>query len=106
MEKEAGKAFAHYIRTDKSGARPIPEDLLNAWTERGWIIEPDVCGHLKKPADTVLDPFSGSGTVGAVALRHGRDYIGIELNPEYASLSERRIADDQPLMNLAEIILP
>ena len=40
---------------------------------------------------TVLDPFSGSGTTGAVACTMGRDYIGIELNPEYAAMSERRI---------------
>ena len=41
--------------------------------------------------ETVLDPFFGSGTVGEVALQHGREYIGIELNPEYCKLSERRI---------------
>jgi len=39
----------------------------------------------------VLDPFSGSGTTGVVACGLGRDYIGIELNPEYAAMSERRI---------------
>lgn len=39
----------------------------------------------------VLDPFSGSGTTGAVAVRMGRRYIGLELNPEYARLSETRI---------------
>lgn len=54
--------------------------------------------------DTVLDPFSGSGTVGVVALRHGRNYVGCELNPDYAALSERRIADDQPLMNTVEVL--
>jgi DNA modification methylase len=41
--------------------------------------------------DTVLDPFSGSGTTGEVALTHGRNYVGVELNPEYAALSEKRI---------------
>jgi DNA modification methylase len=41
--------------------------------------------------DTVLDPFSGSGTTGEVALKLGRNYVGCELNPDYASLSERRI---------------
>jgi DNA modification methylase len=46
---------------------------------------------------TVLDPFSGAGTTGLVALRLGRNYIGIELNPEYAAMSERRIREDAPL---------
>jgi DNA modification methylase len=43
--------------------------------------------------DTVLDPFSGSGTTGEVALTHGRNYVGVELNPEYAALSEKRISN-------------
>jgi site-specific DNA-methyltransferase (adenine-specific) len=43
--------------------------------------------------DTVLDPFSGSGTTGEVALTHGRNYFGIELNPEYAALSEKRLTN-------------
>tara|TARA_R110002167_G_scaffold93122_2_gene249848 strand:+ start:43897 stop:44739 length:843 start_codon:yes stop_codon:yes gene_type:complete len=41
--------------------------------------------------DLVLDPFAGSGTVGAVAKRHGRQFVGIELNPEYAALAAQRI---------------
>jgi DNA modification methylase len=44
-----------------------------------------------KEGDIVLDPFSGSGTTGAVALENGRNYIGLELNPEYANLSVNRI---------------
>ena len=44
-----------------------------------------------KEGDIVLDPFSGSGTTGEVALQHGRNYIGLELNPEYAKLSEKRL---------------
>lgn len=43
--------------------------------------------------DTVLDPFSGSGTTGEVALKFGRNYVGCELNPDYAKLSERRITE-------------
>jgi DNA modification methylase len=41
--------------------------------------------------DTVLDPFCGSGTVGVVACGLGRHFIGIELNPDYATMAERRI---------------
>jgi len=44
------------------------------------------------PADgTVLDPFSGAGTTGLVALEMGNRYIGIELNPEYNEIAKRRI---------------
>lgn len=47
---------------------------------------------------TVLDPFSGAGTTGVVAERFGRKYIGIELNPDYAAMSERRIDSTMPLL--------
>ena len=39
----------------------------------------------------MLDPFAGSGTVGVVALRHKRKFVGIELNPEYAEIAKNRI---------------
>jgi DNA modification methylase len=44
---------------------------------------------------TVLDPFAGAGTTGLVAARLGRNFIGIELNQEYADIAMRRIARDQ-----------
>jgi len=44
------------------------------------------------PGDLVLDPFAGSGTVGVVALRHGRRFIGCELNGEYVGMARKRIA--------------
>lgn len=99
METQAGPAFAHYVRTDLSGARPIPPDLLTDWTQRGWLTTPAPCDHLDNQTDVVLDPFAGSGTVGLVALRHGRDFVGVELNPDYAALAEARIYNDGPLMN-------
>lgn len=46
---------------------------------------------------TVLDPFMGSGTVGLVADRMGRDAIGIDLNPGYGTMANRRVTDDSPL---------
>ncbi len=42
--------------------------------------------------DTILDPFAGAGTTGVVAQKLGREFVGIELNPEYAEMARRRIA--------------
>ena len=39
----------------------------------------------------VLDPFMGAGTTALVARELGRHYIGIELNPEYVGIAERRL---------------
>jgi DNA modification methylase len=59
----------------------------------GWEPTCDHAGADVRPA-TVLDPFSGAGTTGLVAQRLGRDYIGLELNPEYVQMAIDRIADD------------
>jgi site-specific DNA-methyltransferase (adenine-specific) len=42
---------------------------------------------------TVLDPFMGSGTSAVAALRHGRRFVGFELNPEYFRIVEKRVAE-------------
>ena len=41
----------------------------------------------------VLDPFSGSGTVAIAAETYRRDWIGIELNPDYARIAEKRLTE-------------
>lgn len=55
------------------------------------IKEPCVLAGSRE-GDTVLDPFCGAGTTAVVALRHSRKFIGIELNPKYIEIAERRIA--------------
>jgi DNA modification methylase len=67
------------------------------------LIEPCILAGSRE-GDTVLDPFSGAGTTGMVALRHGRSYVGIELNPAYASLARERIIDDAPLLNIVGMV--
>ena len=49
-----------------------------------------------RPGDTVLDPFSGSGTTGYVANRLGRNYVGTDLNPDYLPLAESRLLGMDP----------
>ena len=45
--------------------------------------------------DVVLDPFFGSGTTGYVAQRLGRKWMGIELNPEYIKIAEKRFQQQE-----------
>ena len=56
------------------------------------LIEPCILAG-SRPGDIVLDPFMGSGTTASVALQHGRQYLGCELNPAYQPLQDARIAD-------------
>lgn len=68
------------------------------WREEGYESLPVTFQGLKqcncnaefKPG-IVLDPFFGSGTSGKVAIEQSKDFIGIELNPEYIKLAEDRI---------------
>ena len=48
----------------------------------------------------VLDPFTGSGTVGIVACRLGRRFFGCEINPEYVAMAEKRLFDATKQMDL------
>ena len=50
-----------------------------------------------EPGDMVIDPFFGAGTTGLVSDRLKRNCVGIELNPEYAAMAQRRIEKDAGL---------
>ena len=56
------------------------------------------------PAETVLDPFMGSGTTGVACANLGRKFIGIEIEPRYFDIACRRIAEayQQPRLELVE----
>jgi DNA modification methylase len=113
-EKRAGKGRLHYDGkrqgekgtgqenfvsiVDKKNKRSVWQVNVKGYKEAHFatypteLIEPCILAGSKE-GDIVLDPFSGSGTTGEVALKHGRNYIGLELNPEYAAISEKRITD-------------
>ena len=50
-----------------------------------------------RPDDLVLDPFSGTGTTGAVAKKLGRRFVGVERDPDYAKAALRRISSIETL---------
>lgn len=67
--------------------KPLKEAHFATFPEK--LIEPCILAGCK-PNGIVLDPFFGSGTTGIVALKHGRDFVGCELNPEYVEIAKRR----------------
>ena len=67
------------------------------------LVEPCVLAGSAED-DTVLDPFTGSGTVAVVANRHGRNFVGTELNVEYAEIARHRITNDSPLFNDVTVV--
>lgn len=59
------------------------------------LVEPCILAGCPE-GGTVLDPFAGSGTTGVVAKRMGRDFIGVEINPEYCMMANGRISAAEP----------
>ncbi len=111
--------WRHWVRTDNSGASlPGPEDyvklkqicnLPDTWDK--WLLETITtlvddkanscriygwseycrCGSNSWNSGIVLDPFLGSGTTALVALKMGRNFIGIEMVEEYCNIAYNRI---------------
>jgi site-specific DNA-methyltransferase (adenine-specific) len=72
--------------------RPADQRLYGRLLAVGEL-RPDCRCYADWRPGVVLDPFMGSGTVALVAEQHRRDWLGIELNPAYAALTTKRLAD-------------
>ncbi len=71
----------------ETGGMPLANNKTTGWTDCK-------CGA-GFTGGIVFDPFMGSGTVGMVAYKNNRHYLGTELNPEYVRLAEKRIQDEK-----------
>lgn len=69
------------------------------------LVEPCILAGSREE-DLVLDPFCGSGTTGAVALRRGRNFVGIDVNPAYLELAKWRIRAEIPMFNDVSVLDP
>jgi hypothetical protein len=89
-EYETGSA-ANRLALLRQAAREQGDEYSIAIETTGW--QPTcTCNAPIIPA-RVLDPFAGSSATGVACKWHDRDFIGIELNPEYCKLGEQRIKD-------------
>ena len=85
--------------TEKYYDNPGNQRLELRYRTVGW--EPTCeCAPSGRPVapPVVLDPFMGSGTVALVALRTGRRYLGIDINPDYVKQAEARLRAEVPLL--------
>ena len=85
-EKAAEKTDVFSYRTVTNGVHPCEKPL-------GLMCDLIEC--LTEPGDTILDPFAGSGTTLLACLRTGRNAIGIERDPTYFAIAQKRIAAAQ-----------
>ncbi len=74
-------------------------------TTTGWESQ-CACNAGDHVPQLVLDPFAGSGTTGAVSIRHQRNFIGCELNPAYVELARTRIGAVSPLFAQDRTVAP
>ncbi len=82
-------SHVHYCSAER---QPHPTQKPEALMERMILAS-------SHPSDIVLDPFAGSGTVCRVAKVLGRHWVGIDINPEYVAMTERRLADPSNLFD-------
>lgn len=90
-ERLDGKGFKRQRDVWHVNTKPYKEAHFAVYPEK--LITPCILAGSRE-GDTVLDPFSGSGTTGLAALRNDRNYIGIEQNSDYIDLSVNRINNE------------
>lgn len=116
--KHSGKVYSGTDRLTSGGFKKIEPKAVNSMKCRGTVWEyatsntegnrtklehpatfpdrlaADLIECFSAPGDLVLDPMCGSGTTCVMAARARRHYLGIEINPEYHAIAEKRIAEE------------
>jgi DNA modification methylase len=99
---EVKPSAAQPLRPDVRNARSVWSITTQPYPEAHFATFPEALPEKcilagSRHGDVVLDPFTGSGTTGAVAIRLGREFVGCELNQAYAELARKRIGGAAPL---------
>ena len=99
-----------YSRIGKGRQNTITKEQFMEWTKSIWTMKAESARRIGHPApfpeelpfrliqlysfkdDIILDPFMGSGTVAAAALKSGRKFVGYDIKEEYINLAEKRIS--------------
>ena len=89
------KVFRHYLINSTVAASFTGDTFTGHKSQKPIKLIRELIEKFTKPGDTILDPFMGSGTTGVACVQTGRSFIGIEIDPAYFAIAERRIAEAQ-----------
>jgi site-specific DNA-methyltransferase (adenine-specific) len=89
--KISGGSGVGFMRNGEKEKHPCPKPL----NVMNWIVT-----RLSNHGDVVLDPFMGSGTTGVDCVQTGRNFVGIEIDPDYYAIAEKRMAEARLQMRL------
>ncbi len=87
LDKPAGSVWDYTMNNTNPERVGYPNQKPEA------ILEPFILAHTN-PGDLVVDPFCGSSSTGVIAVSHGREYLGIDINPEAIRISNDRFTKD------------
>lgn len=87
--------FRHQVNGG-TGAKPHPSTKPDA-------LMCELVELFSEPGETILDPFCGSGSTGVAAVRLGRRFVGIEMNPKWAALSRERLDAEERGLSLRDV---
>ena len=89
--KDTDKSAARFFYCAKASKKDRGEDNKHPTVKPTELMR-YLCRLVTPPGGTVLDPFMGSGSTGKAALMEGFGFVGIEMNPEYLAIAERRLS--------------
>ena len=98
FERNGGKAcrvFRHYLINSTVAASYTGDTFTGHKSQKPEALMVELLERYTKPDTTILDPFMGSGTTGVACVKTGRNFIGIEINPDYYAIAEKRVAEAQ-----------
>lgn len=96
FERNGGKAyrvFRHYLINSTVAASYTGDKFTGHPSQKPIALIVELIERYTKPGQTVIDMFMGSGTTGVACAQTGRRFIGIEIDPTYFAIAEKRITE-------------
>jgi len=104
FERNGGKhykVFTYYMVNSTVAAKMTNDIFTDHPSQKPINLIRKLVEDFTNIGDTILDPFMGSGTTGVACVQTGRNFIGIEIEPKYYAIAEKRIHDAQQQMRLS-----